>query len=569
MIIIGIDLGTTNSLVSVFKDGKVELIPNQFNEYLTPSVVSVHDDGVIVGKIAKERIITDNDNTVAAFKTFMGSDKIYNLNGQGYTPIDLSAMVIRQLVQDAENYLGEKIEEAVISVPAYFNDVKRLATKQAGEVAGIRVDRIINEPSAAALASRINQTSFEKLLIFDIGGGTLDVSVVDCFENIVEIISVSGDNHLGGEDFNQAIEDFVIETHNLYNLSSKESAILTRHIEELKKDLSLKDESSYDLYLDDRKITISLTNESLLEIFEPLLARIKGVVKKALKDAQMSVVEVDRLIMVGGSSRLTVVQEYLEYLFEKKPEVSGDVDYLIGMGCGYVAGIKERNSQIKDKVLTDICPFSLGIEVSCSDNRSLLFSAIIDRNTTLPCSKVERYKTNYKGQKQIEVKIYQGEESVADKNQFLGSLTVDIPQNRSEHELVDVRFTYDINGILDVDVNVVSTGEGVQKVFFTQATALSSEDIEKKTKDIKKIKMQIIEDEVLEYIIERASRIFEESIGSKREMAASIIVHTKNLKRDGKLATIEQAKIELLELLDSMESQSPFAFESPETKFFN
>lgn len=235
MSVIGIDLGTTNSLVSVFRDGKCELIPNSFGDILTPSVVNIENNQVIVGKIAKERLITHSQNTVSAFKVFMGNHKTYYLDNKKYTPVDLSSMVIKQLVDDARKYLNEEIEEVIISVPAYFNDAKRLATKQAGELAGIKVERIINEPSAAALASRIDNTDFESLLIFDFGGGTLDVSIVDCFDDVVEIVAVSGDNHLGGEDFNHIIERYFIEQKHLEGLSVKNRAILLRNIEEMKK----------------------------------------------------------------------------------------------------------------------------------------------------------------------------------------------------------------------------------------------------------------------------------------------------------------------------------------------
>lgn len=386
MVIIGIDLGTTNSLVSVYKDGKCAFIPNQFKDILTPSVVHIKDNIVTVGKIAKERLVTDPKHTVSAFKIHMGSTKTYEIDGRSYGPIDLSSMVIKQLVNDAKAYLNEEIDEIIMSVPAYFNDAKRLATKQAGELAGVKVERIINEPSAAALASRINQTDFETLLIFDFGGGTLDVSIVDCFDDVVEIIAVNGDNHLGGEDFNQLIEEYMKKQYQIPELNAKDQAILRHQIEIIKKELATQLEVTKTIFLDKKQYDLYLSRDILLNISENILFKIKSIIGNALKDANMTVMNIDRLIMVGGSSRLVVVQEYLEYLFHKKPEISDEVDYLVGKGCGYVAGIKARNIDIKDKVLTDICPFSLGVDIY-NQGKPELFSIIIERNATLPCSK--------------------------------------------------------------------------------------------------------------------------------------------------------------------------------------
>ncbi|MDE6953044.1 MAG: Hsp70 family protein [Erysipelotrichales bacterium] len=560
MAIIGIDLGTTNSLVSVFKDGKSILIPNQFGEVLTPSVVSVENGKVVVGKIAKERLITHTENTVAAFKVFMGSDKIYHIDAHDYTPIELSAMIIKQLVEDAKNYLQEDIQEAVISVPAYFNDMKRVATKQAGELAGIKVDRIINEPSAAALSARIHQSNFETLLVFDLGGGTLDVSIVDCFEDVVEIIAISGDNHLGGEDFNRTIEDYFITTYSIPPLSQKDRSILLRNIEEMKKELSEKESSERRIYLSSGMCHAYLSRDILLKICEKLLFRMKSVIKKALVDAHLNVSDIERLIMVGGSSRLIVVQEYLEYLFHKQPEVDEQVDYLVGLGCGYVAGIKERNEDIKDKVLTDICPFSLGIDTYNYGSKDLLYSIIIERNTTLPCSCHELYTTIRHGQKKVEFKIYQGEDVIAKNNHCLGEMSINVPKNVAGAECIDVCFTYDINGILDVEVTSLSTQEKIHSVFTSHENILSQEEIEVKLKELEQLKKKE-EDLELIYLYEKACRIFQESVGEKRKDAGIIIEEINRLKKAKKMIELTKSKRNIMKKLEQLDTQSPFIYE--------
>lgn len=561
MAIIGIDLGTTYSLVTTYKNGECIFIPNQFGDILTPSVVSIEKGNIIVGKIAKERLVTHHQNTVSAFKTFMGSEKIYTIDRKKYTPIDLSSMVIKQLVEDAKKYLQEDIEEAVISVPAYFNDAKRLATKQAGELAGVKVQRIINEPSAAALASRIDRTDFETLLIFDLGGGTLDVSVVDCFDNVVEIVAVSGDNHLGGEDFNHVIKKYFIETYGLEKITLKEEAILLRNIEEMKKELVKFEEVKREIYINERNILFVLSRNILLDISDELLFKIKKVIEHALNDANLSITDIDRVIMVGGSSRLTVVQEYIYYLFHKEPVVSPQVDYLVGLGCGYVAGIKARNKDIKDKVLTDICPFSLGVGVYNPAGKKSIFSVIIERNATLPCSMKEYYTTVHDYQTEIEVCIYQGEEFFAENNHLIGKMKVVVPPNKAREEQIEVCFTYDINGILNVEIISLSNHTKIHKTFVSEECILSQEDIEKRIKELENLTSRSEDDSELAYLMERAYRIYEESIGSKRKEAEIILYKLEELKNINKLGYIEKEKKVIQVKLDNLELQSPFKFE--------
>lgn len=419
--IVGIDLGTTNSLVGIYQDGQVKLIPNAFGEFLTPSVVALDDnDEIIVGKIAKERLVTHSDKTVSQFKRFMGTKHDLRLGNRTYKAEELSSFVIRKLVDDAETYLGEKVDEVIVSVPAYFNDAQRYATKLAGKFAGVKIDRIINEPSAAALAkSSMSHQEDQSFIVVDFGGGTLDISVVELFDNIVEIVSIAGDNRLGGEDFTAAIaEEFLVFNQLTKDSISREfySKILVQ-AEKTKLDLNDKEEVKMSVLDQKQKYSLNLTYQRFYELCQPLLARVKAVLDRALMDARFSYVTSDNFVLVGGTSKLRLVQDFLSYCIDQKVQVSDDPDLMIARGCALLAGIKQRQGEIRDLLLSDICPFTLGIKV-VGDH----FSPIIERNSTLPASRLEHYYTAEMGQSQVKIKVYQGEMMKATQNLFLGEL---------------------------------------------------------------------------------------------------------------------------------------------------
>ena len=366
MAVVGIDLGTTNSLVAVYRNGKSELIPNEFGEYLTPSVVHINKDKeVIVGKSAKELLIVDPDNTVSVFKRSMGLKKNYSLRGGKYLPEELSAFVIKKLVEDARRELKEDIEEVIISVPAYFDDVRRKATKRAGEIAGVKVERLINEPSAAALACRMEEEEDDSIyMVFDFGGGTLDVSIVECFDNVISVNAVSGDNHLGGSDFDDVIAKYICKElgKEYKKLSKQDQSIVLRKAEQLKKKLSTDREAEISLDLDAVKGCVSLTQEKLVEISAKIFSRMKKPIRQVLNDCEFRLEDISKIVLVGGSSKMTVVSMYLYYLLQKDLFTSGDSDETVALGLGYYAGMKARNEDIRDLVMTDICPFSLGVD---------------------------------------------------------------------------------------------------------------------------------------------------------------------------------------------------------------
>ncbi len=524
--IIGIDLGTTNSLACVYKDGKAQLIPNSLGSYLTPSVVSFEGTGeVIVGAVAKERLVTNPADTAAAFKRFMGSPKVFRLAGREFTPQELSAFVLRQLKQDAEKYLGEKVTEAVISVPAYFNNNQRAATLEAGRIAGIHVERLVNEPSAAALASSMLSDKDEQIyLVFDFGGGTLDVSVVDYFNNVIEILAVSGDNHLGGTDFDSKIAEFFCTSHNidLQKLPLQKQATLKRLAEKAKKELTEKESALLHMDIDGEDKAVILNNEILIQCCGTLFDRIETAVKHALRDSGYHAEDINEMILAGGSSKMPVVSYFLQNLLGKKPIMIGSPDEVIAQGAGIYAGIKARNQEIRDMLLTDICPFTLGVGIYNPSNSEghLNMSPIIERNSVLPISKTGIYTNVEDMQRKIKFNIYQGEAFDCADNLCLGSVTINIAPVMAREACVKVTFAYDINGILVVDVEDNFSNNKKQAIFKSEGMNLSPDEIAKKVEALKQYKSDFSGDERDKLLLARGSRLYQELTGINRMRVA-------------------------------------------------
>ncbi|WP_177973759.1 Hsp70 family protein [uncultured Eubacterium sp.] len=559
MAILGIDLGTTNSLGAVYRNGKVELIPNRFGSFLTPSVVSVTEDGsVVTGQIAKERLITHPKDTAFSFKKNMGSDQKYNLGGKTFLPEELSGFLVSAIVEDAKEYMGEEIKDVIISVPAYFHDKQRVATKRAGALAGVNVKRIVNEPSAAALASYFDTQNEQLFLVFDFGGGTLDVSIVDCFDTMVEILAVSGDNHLGGDDFNEAVADGFLREHQLQreNLSEKEYAILLRQAEKCKIALSTEQEVKMTAVLGGQTYQSVYTNERMMRESSAVWKRIQTVLRHVLRDSRVELEDIDAVIMAGGSGKMPLVQSYMAQLFEQTPLVTGFSDQLIARGLGLVCGVMEREDEVRDYILTDICPFTLGTGVNNeTDPKHPYMSAIIERNTILPCSRIQRFSTASDYQKEVKIEILQGEEPYAEDNVQLGLITTMVPKKKRGQESVDVRFTYDINGILEVEVTVVSTGKSVTKVL---SQSMDEKELARRMKQLEKLKVHPKDMTENQLILERLQALYEEALPETRDR---LMYHIRNF--ESTLAEQDPRRIrkyrEFLEhMIVSLEHYDPF-----------
>ena len=556
MAIIGIDLGTTNSLACVWRNNKAELIPNALGEYITPSVVSVKDDEILVGRLAKERLITHPQDSVAAFKRDMGTAKQYTLGNKTFKPEELSSFILRQLIEDAKMYLQEDIEEVIISVPAYFNDDQRWATKTAGALAQVKVERIINEPSAAALAQHIHDDGEDKtFLIIDFGGGTLDISVVDAFDNVIEIAAVAGDNHLGGEDFNTVIAEAFLREHGLYatDISVQEKAMLMKQAEICKRKLSEQDEVNMKVRIHDTLLSMKLTNQQLILLGNSILTRMEGPLKQALKDAGDDIGDIDDIILVGGSCKMPVVQHYIEYLTKHTVTMHLDPDKAIAYGCGTAAGIKERNQEIKDMLLSDIWPFTLGTAIYPDGLKDAIMSPLIERNSVLPCSRESLYTTIHDQQEVIDFEIYQGEHYHAEDNLLLGNLEVKVPPNKKGKEIVKVRLTYDINGILEVDAFVISTRQSFHKMILSKNNRMSEAEIKQKLQALKELKIHPRDKERNRLLLARGERMFLELVKEERQMVADLMRYFEQVLESQNERAIDHAYHEVSRRLDSIE----------------
>lgn len=518
MAVIGIDLGTTNSLAAYWKDGVAELIELS-DGVMLPSVVSMDEnENFLVGAVAKERKILHMEQTVGSFKRFMGTEKKWLLGEREYSAVELSAMVLRKMKEDVEAKLGEAIEEAVITVPAYFNDRQRSDTKLAAQIAGLTVERLINEPSAAALAYQMNADEHEhNLLIFDFGGGTLDLSLVECFDNVIEIIGVAGDNHLGGDDIDDAIiKLFCEENHISYEeLELQEQAVIRKSAQNAKIALSTENAVDIVVKLKAGERIYRLTEETLFESCTALFQRMRKLFLKILKDAGYRISDIDDLIMVGGSSKLPLVQHFLRELLGKQPVVCKDPDLTVALGAGTYAGIRMRKEEIKDIVMTDVCPFTLGVETyrNVNDDRPHILPLIF-RNATLPASHTKRVITLSDFQNKIKVKVYQGEEYYAQDNLLLGSLEIAVPERRAGEAGVDITFTYDINGILQVELEN-DNGKKEHITFLNEK--LKQKEVSRCLEEMEKVKIQPMEEEQTQILMERMRALYAQASEMEKE----------------------------------------------------
>lgn len=560
MAIIGIDLGTTNSLVSVYRNGRAELLPNEWGQFLTPSCVGVLEDGTVtVGAVAKERLMTHPGETAASFKTWMGTQKEFVLGGKTFLPHELSALVLRKLAQNAREALGEEIEEAIISVPAYFNDNQRCATRLAAQLAGLPVKRLINEPSAAALYhSHAASQEEQRLLIVDFGGGTLDVSVVDCFANMVEIVAIAGNNRLGGNDIDQAIAAYFCEQAGLSwsSLEPQQQRQLLSLAEKGKIGLSQTGGRGCILacQIGGETYSVPLDRETVSAVCQPIFQQVKEVIIRAVRDSNIPISAIHDVILVGGSSQLGVFVDYLEELFSKRPTLAPHPEHTVALGVGLCAGIKGRSEELRDLVMTDVCPFSLGV-ATCNDiqDANPHMATLIQRSSILPARRTERFFTLSNNQRRIRLSIYQGENYYAAGNLLLGELSVSVPPDEAGKQWAAVTFAYDINGILEVTAES-SGGDRRRTVILNPQLNWSEEEIARALERLSALPDPSRPQEEDLLLLSRAERLFAELTDQRREEAAWIIQCLLQAVQSGSPIRLAQERERLSRHLDELEA---------------
>ena len=568
---IGIDLGTTNSLATYIDDnGEIQFIKNEYGNILIPSVVGIDEnDAIIVGELAKERRMMNAGETASNFKRRMGTDAKIKVKNRTFDAQMLSSFVLKHLKENAEKQLNEKINRAIISVPAYFNDKQRRDTKMAAELAGLTVERLINEPTAAALSlgsNILNQNL--KFIVLDLGGGTFDVTLLETFEDIMEVLSISGDTMLGGEDFTTKICEIFLKNIKLSiaDLSRDERTKLYTKADRAKKLISLKN-VEIEMEIKGKKYKSEITQENFRETVKPLLVKMKVAIDKALQDGNTDAREIEKVILVGGAVKLGIIEEFVEKYFHKMRgekiyfnnddfiennklvSIAADPDTVVAYGVGIAVGMKERNKVFKERILTDVCPFTLGTEIV-----GRRFAPIIPRNTTVPTSRSEYFYTIEDYQSQVTVGIYQGESLNIDDNLFLGEFLLDVPQNLAGKEAINVRFTYDINGILEVEAKVVSTGLKKSKLIVNGD--LSEEEKNEKIKMLEEIKIQSENKNKDKLLLERVNRIYAEIVNTEiRNHISDYLENYKMVVATGDRIRIQKAKESFSQFLDKIDPE--------------
>lgn len=560
--IIGIDLGTTNSLAAYFTEDGPQIIPNRLGKRLTPSVVSMdEEEQIYVGDLAVERGLLYPGSAASVFKRDMGSGRKFNLLHKSFTAEELSSFVLRALKEDAETFLGEPVTEAVISVPAYFNDERRRATRRAGELAGLKVERIISEPTAAAIAYGLYQSQGHmRFLVFDLGGGTFDVSVLERIDQILEVRAVAGDNFLGGEDFTAVLEDMFFEKYPQFDRLTLDAKTL-RHIhkqaDKCKIGFAEGKTSVMECKIGEEVYTYSVELPAYEHACGELLDKIRQPVRRSLSDAHIRLSDIDKVVLVGGATKSPVVRRFVSKLFRAIPDTNSNPDEVVALGAAIQGAMKERNEAIKEVILTDVCPFTLGTEVVREWEKGVfengVFCPIIERNTIIPASRTERLYTVRDNQTKIRVNVLQGESRFAKNNLSLGELNIDVPAAPAGEEPVDVTYTYDINSILEVEVKVVSTGKKEKQIFGGKNADMTPEEIQERFETLSYLKIHPRDREENKYLLLMGERIYEESLGDQRYRIEQELHKYEQALDSYDPAAIERAKEEFRTFLKELE----------------
>ncbi|EGL4889032.1 molecular chaperone HscC [Salmonella enterica subsp. enterica serovar 6,14:a:1,7] len=552
---IGIDLGTTNSLIAVWQDGAAQLIPNKFGEYLTPSIISMDENKqILVGKPAAARKTSHPDKTAALFKRSMGSHTLWHLGEESFNAPELSSLVLRSLKEDAEDYLQQPIKDVVISVPAYFSDEQRKHTRLAAELAGLNAVRLINEPTAAAMAYGLHTQQNSRSLVFDLGGGTFDVTVLEYATPVIEVRASAGDNYLGGEDFTHLLLDEVLKRWNLDKsaLTDSDLAALYACVEAAKCASGSPLRMSW-LY-QESVLESTFYDDELEALWLPLLNRLRTPIEQALRDSRLKPEQIDSLVLVGGASQMPLVQRIAVRLFGKLPYQSYDPSTIVALGAATQAACRLRHEDVEEVILTDICPYSLGVEVNRQGVPGI-FSPIIERNTTVPVSKVETYSTMHREQDSICIRVYQGESHKVKNNILIDSFDVMLKPN-GHIQAIDIRFSYDINGLLEVDV-LLEDGKSESRIISHNATSLTTQQIEASRERLQALKIyprdMLINRTFKAQLEEQWSR----ALGDEREILGEIITDFDAALLSNDMQRVDDVRRRACEYLGIDEPKAP------------
>jgi molecular chaperone HscC len=519
---IGIDLGTTNSLVAILRDGEAVVLANELGEDLTPSAVAVAADGTtLVGRAAKDRLIQSPRSGRAFFKRDMGTDARYSFGEREWTPVECSARILAEMKRIAARHLGEAPRSAVISVPAYFHDQQRQATLEAAEIAGLKVERIINEPTAAALAYGFRQPNAEqRLLVFDLGGGTFDVTVLEVYEGVIEVKASGGDSRLGGEDYTDAIARLLGERFG-FQVAAEEFGRWRQRVEVAKRQLA---SSKSVAFQSPDGQALELTRDLLTLAGAELTARLRPIVKRCLRDAQVEASDLDDVLLVGGASRMAVVHDLIHEVFGRIPNGSLDPDRVVAQGAAVQSALCRQDRAVSELVLTDVCPHTLGVEISkefrAGHIENGFFAPLIDRNTTVPVSRSDVFHTISPEQDEIQLRVYQGEARMVNDNRKIGEVRVRGLRHKPGQKrpgVVEVRFSYDMNGVLEVEATVLETGRKVTQVFEQRPGHLSQKEIADAVRRLQPLKVHPRDSFANRARLERTNRLFTELIGPSRD----------------------------------------------------
>ena len=560
--VVGIDLGTTHSLVAFWRDGMAQLVPNALGQLLSPSVVGLDDQGrILVGDVARQRLHTHPRLTCELFKRYMGSEREVRLGERRFRPEELSALVLRSLKEDVERFCGEPVTEAIISVPAYFSDAQRKATRVAGQLAGLRVERLINEPPAAALAYGLQQREESTFLVFDLGGGTFDVSILEMFEGVMEVRATAGDNFLGGEDFDEVIVEHVLsQLPELRAALEKDPAHLSPRVRaearRVRHGLGEQEQLDFVFQHEDQRWQLTVARDLFQRLAEPLLERLRLPVQRALRDARLSAADLDEVVLVGGATRMPLIRRMVAGLFGRIPAMHLQPDQVVAQGAAVQAALKQRDAALEDVVLTDVCPYTLGIETSIELGRQLEsghYLPIIERNCTVPVSREKSIVTAQDNQTEVLVRIYQGENRLVKDNIFLGELSIPVPPRNAEEVELLVRFTYDIDGLLEADVHIPLTGAHHRLVIENNPGVLGPEEIAQRLQALQGLKVHPREQQVNTQVLARVDRLYQESLGDRRAYVAELGRRFQQALESQDVERIGAVREEVEQRLDALE----------------